>query len=170
LLIVLAGDVAINPGPLSCSSPPHQPSTSIPAYLDPGDAANPHNIECLYLNYTRSLANKTSELQTLVTCIDLPAVTETWLKSEIGDCELLPGNDFTILSLRRKDLESNAEMVVCEIRLDSRKKLLVIVFYRPPDTDMNYIKEFKKSLQSIQNSNKFDQLLFCGDFNLPHTY
>ena len=59
-------------------------------------------------------------------------------------------------------------MIVCEIRPESRKKLLVIVFYRPPDTDLNYIKEFKKSLQSIQNSNKFDQLLICSDFNLPH--
>jgi hypothetical protein len=69
--------------------------TSIPAYLDPGDAAKPHNIECLYLN-ARSLGNKTSELQTLVTGVDLLAVTETWLKPEIGNCELLPGNDFSI--------------------------------------------------------------------------
>jgi hypothetical protein len=147
LLIVLAGDVAINPGPLSCSSPPHKPSTSIPAYLDPGDAAKPHNIECLYLN-ARSLANKTSELQTLVTGVDLLAVTETWLKpDQIGDCELLPGNEFsihrrdrigrvgggtllavrnTILSLRRKDRESNAEMIVCEIRPESRKNFLLL--------------------------------------------
>jgi hypothetical protein len=44
LLIVLAGDVAINPGPLSCSSPPRKPSTSILSYFDPGDAAKPHNI------------------------------------------------------------------------------------------------------------------------------
>ena len=72
-----------------------------------------------------------------------------------------------ILSLRRKDLESKAEMLVCEIRPESRKKLAVIVFYRPPDSDSKYIKEFKKSLQLIERCNKFDQVIVCGDFNLP---
>ncbi len=92
-------------------------------------------MRCLYFN-ARSLTNKTSELQTLVTDVDLLAVTEICLKPEIANCELLPGNDFTIhrcdrterigggtllavrntiLSVRRKDLESKAEMLVCEI-------------------------------------------------------
>jgi hypothetical protein len=102
-------------------------------------------MECLYLN-ARSLTNKTSELRTLVTAdIDLIAITETWLKPEIANCELLPEKDFiihrrdrldrtcggtllavknTILSLRREDLESTTEMLVCEIRPESKKKLL----------------------------------------------
>ena len=63
------------------------------------DGSNPRTIECLYLN-ARSLNNKTNELQTLVTDVDLVAITETWLKPEIGNCEVLPGNDFTI---HRKD-------------------------------------------------------------------
>ena len=73
-----------------------------------------------------------------------------------------------LFCFRREDLESNAEMLVCEIRPESKKKFLVIVFYRPPDTDLNYLKEFKNTLQLIQNNNKFDQLIICGDFNLPH--
>ena len=119
---------------------------------------------------------------------DILAVTETWLKPENLDSEILPGNDFiihrqdrinrigggvllavcqNILSLRHKDLESNAEMLVCEVPPKSRKKLAVIVFYRPPDSDLKYIKEFKKSRQLIERCSKFYQVIVCGDFNLP---
>ena len=168
MLILLAGDIATNPGP--------------------PQASNGYNIQCLYLN-ARSLINKTNELQTLAIDIDLLAITETWLKPENLDSEILPGNDFNIhrrdrtdrtgggvllavreniLSMRRQDLESSAEMLVCELRPESKKKIAVIVFYRPPDSDLKYIKEFKKSLQLIQRRNKFDQIIVCGDFNLPN--
>ena len=75
-----------------------------------------------------------------------------------------------IVSMRRKDLESSVEMLplVCEIRPESRKKITVIVFYRPPDTDSKYIKEFEKSLQLIQSRSKFNQIKVLGDFNLPN--
>ena len=86
---------------------------------------------------------KTSELQTLVTDCVLIAVTEAWLKPEIRNCEILPRNDFTIhrkdivgrvgdgtllavrnslFCFRREDLESNADMLVCEIRPECKKK------------------------------------------------
>ena len=145
MLILLAGDIATNPGP--------------PQYL------TGYNIQCLYLN-ARSLINKTNELQTLAIDIDLLAITETWLKPDNLDSEILSSNDFNIyrrdrtnrtgggvllavreniLSTRRRDLESKAEILVCEIHPESRKKIAVIVFYRPPDSDLNYIKEFKKN-------------------------
>ena len=73
-----------------------------------------------------------------------------------------------MLSIRRKDLESeNAEIVACEIRLESKKKFLFLAFYRPPNTDINHIKELKKSLHLAIKA-KFDHLVVCGDFNLPH--
>ena len=75
---------------------------------------------------------------------------------------------YYILSMRRRDLENKAEILVCEIHPESTKKIAVIVFYRPPDSDLNYIKEFKKTLQLIRSQNKFDQLIVCGDFNLPN--
>lgn len=71
ILLLLGRDIATNPGP---------PKTS-----------NGYNIQCLYLN-SRSLINKTNELQTLAIDIDLLAVTETWLlKPENLDSEILPG-------------------------------------------------------------------------------
>ena len=115
------------------------------------------------------------------------AVTETWLKQEIMNCELLSENNFkiqrkdranrigggvmlavrkNILSIRRKDLENEqTEMLACEIRPKMKKKLLVLVFYRP-NTDLNYMKDFKKALKLVCKSN-FDSVIVCGDFNLP---
>ena len=58
-------------------------------------------------------------------------------------------------------------MLACEIRPKSRKKLLVLVFYRPPNTNLDYIKQLKKAL-TLASKAKFDSLIVCGDFNLPH--
>lgn len=112
-------------------------------------------MNCLYLN-ARSLVRKMDELQTLSIDMDLIAVTETWLKPDIQDSELLPNLGFTIHrrvrkhksgggvmlavknslhSLRRQDLECNSETLVCELRPVCRRKLAIIVFYRPPDSD-----------------------------------
>ncbi len=73
----------------------------------------------------------------------------------------------TITCVRRSDLECNAEVLFCEIRPDSKRKLLVAVFYRPPDSSLEYMKELKKSLRLAGKAN-FDQLILCGDFNLPN--
>ena len=70
--------------------------------------------------------------------------------------------------MRKKDLETSAEIIVCEVRPVERKKIAVIVFYRPPDSDLQYIKEFKRSLQLVQRCNRFDQVIICGDFNIPN--
>ena len=73
----------------------------------------------------------------------------------------------TINSIRRSDLECSAEELVCEIRPSLKRKLLIVVFYRPPDSNLDYLKELKKSFR-LANQARFDQLVVCGDFNLPH--
>ena len=42
----------------------------------------------------------------------------------------------TITCVRRKDLEYNAEELFCEVRLDSNRKFLIAVSYRPPDSSL----------------------------------
>jgi hypothetical protein len=74
--------LATNPGPL-------QNSTG-------------YNIQCLYLN-ARSLINKTNELQTLAIDIDLLAITETWLKPDNLNSEILSSNNFNIYRRDRTD-------------------------------------------------------------------
>ena len=66
-----------------------------------------------------------------------------------------------ILSIRRKDLENDQEeMLACKIRQKMKKKMLVLVFYRPPNADLNYMKNFKKVLKLV-----FESIIVCGDFN-----
>ena len=186
LLILLANDIEINPGPET--SPTQPPFRFID--LDPRDnfdSRGQYIIRCLSFN-ARSLANKILEFQSLVVDFDMVAVTETCLKQDIMNCEVLPGNNFkihcknranrigggvmlavrnNILSIRRKDLENDqTEMLTCEIPPKMKKKILVLVFYRPPKTDLNYMKDFKKALKLVCKSN-FESIIVCGDFNLP---
>jgi hypothetical protein len=70
-------------------------------------------------------------------------------------------------SCRRKDLETGVEMLACELRPKNRKKILAAVYYRPPNSNLTYSKEIKRSLQLIAKKAKFDQILICGEFNLP---
>ena len=68
-------------------------------------------------------------------------------------------------SIRRCNLETDAEILACEVRPDSRRKILAVVFYRPQDTDLEYLKQLKKTFL-LASKAKFDQILVIGDFNL----
>ena len=138
----------------------------------------------------RSIVNKVDELQVLATNMDVLAITETWLRPVINSCEIFPNMDFTIHRrdrfehnnkrgggvllavrntvpcVRRPDLETSAEINVCDLRPSCEKKILMAVFYRPPSSDYLYLKEFMKFLDQASRA-KFDQLLIVGDFNLP---
>ena len=78
-LVMLSGDVSSNPGPGVTTG-----------------ADKRYSIDCLYLN-ARSLVHKTNELEIVAVDVDLIAVTVTWLRPDILDCEILPTNDFSIL-------------------------------------------------------------------------
>ncbi len=112
-------------------------------------------LKCLYLN-SRSLVNKAKYLEAMESSNehDLIAVTETWLNPSVRDSELLINIHFNVHrrdresgergggvmlavrhhlnSTRRSDVETDAELLACEIIPNDRKKFLCLVFYRPP--------------------------------------
>ena len=73
----------------------------------------------------------------------------------------------TIPTIRRRDLECNTEILISEIRPQSKRKILIVVLYRPPNAEFAYIRDFKKSI-SLAMKAKIDQIIICGDFNFPH--
>jgi hypothetical protein len=102
------------------------------------NTSNKNMLSCCLMN-ARSLCNKLIEFQALVfgNDLDFMAVTETWLKPDIKDCKILPGNQYTvyrrdcsdgrhgggvllavkssILSFRRDEIEPDAEILVCDL-------------------------------------------------------
>ena len=67
-------------------------------------------------------------------------------------------------SFRRHDLESDCELIWVEITTSI--KLLFGVFYRPPNTDIQYLRSLRISLDRINNT-KAEKFL-VGDFNLSN--
>jgi hypothetical protein len=138
----------------------------------------------------RSLCNKLIEFQALVfgNDLDFIAVTETWLKPDIKDCKILPGNQYTvyrrdcsdgrhgggvllavkssILSFRRDEIEPDAEILVCDLLPKDAKKLTICVCYRPPDYD-DFIEPFASLLAKV-NPDDNSRLYILGDLNFPY--
>ncbi|CAB4040147.1 Hypothetical predicted protein, partial [Paramuricea clavata] len=171
-VLLLKYDIEINPGPGT------QNSTNILQ----------HKLKFLSLN-SRSIVNKANHLTALesVNEHDLIAIVETWLNPTINDAEILSPSDFCIhrrdrtdrrgggvmlavrkplYSTRRTDLETDAEILACEVRPTQKKKILVLVFYRPPSTNHVYMNAFNKCLKNARVA-RFTQIVVLGDFNLP---
>ena len=68
-------------------------------------------------------------------------------------------------SFRRYDLESDCEIIWVEIT--TNMKLLFGVFYRPPNTDIQYLRSLRSSLDRVNNT-KAEKIFLVGDFNLPN--
>ncbi len=176
LLILLAGDVATNPGPSSCKN----------------------NICCLSFN-ARSLCsfNNLSDgmlvsnlmsFQNLVygENLDVIAVTETWLKDNISDNEILPyGYNIIrkdrvsdkrgggVLLAIRDGLKYNRitsgnwsdglEIIAVELTDNTSKKTLLSVCYRPPNCNLaEWFDLFTSFLQVTEN---YEKVFITGDFN-----
>ena len=151
--------------------------------------ANEIGPNCYLLNAC-SICNKLNEFQALVfgENLDIVAVTETWLKPDICDSEILPENQYTIyrrdrvdgrrgggvllavksnvLSFRRCEIEPlRTEILVCELLPSNSKKLTICVCYRPLD-----FSNFNTALESLlvnlyKDGNDRSRLYLLGDFN-----
>ncbi len=121
------------------------------------------------------------------------AITETWLTSCVADTELFPSgysvhrkdreatvpgktgggvllaiND-NIVSSRREDLEPDDEILVCEMKPDSRKKIAIVVVYRPPNGNVSaFCRNLDNTLKKVVS--QYDSLCLMGDFNCPSVW
>ncbi|CAB4017509.1 Hypothetical predicted protein, partial [Paramuricea clavata] len=180
LLILLAGDVATNRGPVS------------------SHAKTNYGLKVLYLN-ARSLKAfvaldesktnvcKITLFQQLVQSgiYDVVCVCETWLNNTVLDSELLQdycifrkdrvgrvgggilvATKLNIRATRRLDLEKqDAEFVVIELIKPNKKSVLLYTFYRrPPDSTTEPLQHLNTSLQ---NTSESSCCVVVGDFNLP---
>ena len=170
-LLLLSGDVEANPGP------PTRGSSS-------KRQADQRILNCCSLN-ARSVVNKSLDLQAYLQCnsLDLLAVTETFLSSEILDGEVIDhgytvhrrdrdrhgGGVLLIVhnsipSTRRQDLETDCELLWVELSL-TPTNLLVGVYYNPPGHNCGSLTHLRNSLAITPRSSP---VVLVGDFNLPN--
>ena len=144
-----------------------------------------YELSFILLN-ARSLNNKLQDFQAMVYSkdLDIVIVTETWLTPTVLDKEILP-RDYDIYrrdrptdrrgggvlvaiksdiqNKRRADLESNCELVDCEVHPAEGNTFIVCRFYRlppppppPPSSSKDvYLTEFNKFLENAERESNF---------------
>lgn len=188
-LLLLGGDVALNPGPNSSSTNCKTIKRETKITLKCASL----NARSLKSQHKSSFIDKICNLVAFQQFVysggyDIIAVTETWLTSDIMDCEILE-RGYTIfrrdrqgrtgggvllavrdnlVTSRRQDLETNLEMVCVEVNTLGSSKVLVSVVYRPPghEDDTLFMEGFSMLLQNLSRSSR-SQIVILGDFNFP---
>ena len=185
ICILLAGDVATNPGPTRKNSHHQNGSQSFFA-------------KCLVIN-ARSLISShklngkqscnLTNFQNLVYSeqADIVWVTETWLRDDIENSEILSWNDYTIyrkdrqtraggvlLALKSSSFsssreivnDSDLELVAVELKTTCNQNYLACCLYKPPQNiNRQWLDEFNLFLAN--KCSDYTNILICGDFNFP---
>ena len=143
--LAISGDVNLNPGPVL--------SRVWKTHL--AEPTRKNHVSCLSLN-ARSIVNKRVELRSRLssTTFELVAVTESWVDSSLSSAEIFPSTYYVhrkdrsrngggvllacsheISSIRRSEIETDCEIMWCEIIISNPySRIMVGVFYRPPAT------------------------------------
>ena len=147
-------------------------------------------LKVLVINF-QSIKNKVAELHMRLE-FDNPDVilgTETWLNKSVSNSEIFPENYSVFRNDRdpnvkgqthggvliavksnttctqRYDLSEENESVWIEIQIEGAKPVLVGCFYRPPNSDRDYLATLRNSMDNV-NVDQYSNVWLGGDFNL----
>ena len=177
LIILLSGDVSINPGPQL---------NSASAVTDDFDFPTKRGLRISHLN-VRSIIHKMDSIRLMLKNkpFDIFSVSETWLNSDIFDSELaIEGYSFTRQDrsdrrgggcmvyvrenlpycIRPDLLDESIESCVIEINRPKCKTLFLWNVYRAPDLSLEIFLEGLNSKMALLPSNA--EVCLLGDFNV----
>ena len=180
ILLCLAGDIELNPGPTdmsSLSSDEDSSNVSDALLFDKYFSVVHYNVQ--------SVTNKLDILQAELSHFDVIALTETWLSTSTPDHDLEFENYHkpirkervqdnhggvmvylknNLVYKRRADLEPcGIECLWLEILLNS-KSILLGVFYRPPNSNSKTLKDIENSI-GLASDSGLEHIIVTGDFN-----
>ena len=180
ILILLSGDIELNPGPYSVDG---SADTSDILSSTSFDSLNNH-LSILHLNI-QSILPKIDLIRGEATSYEILIFSESWLKPTVNNHEIRienfmppfrtdrndrPGGGVivyvrdTLSCKRRVDLEvQGVEGVWLELTIKS-KRILVGGFYRPPKSSLEYFNLLKESIDRACSTNIID-IIITGDFN-----
>ncbi|MCG8113641.1 MAG: endonuclease/exonuclease/phosphatase family protein, partial [Candidatus Thiodiazotropha taylori] len=182
-LLLLSGDIEINPGPdTSDLSSSYESSSCTDASL------LQHQFSLVHYN-VQSLRNKIDQIQIELSQFDVVALTETWLSPAISNdtIKMLNYQDpfrkdrqinnyggvlvyvrENIPCKRRHDLEiQDLESIWLELKFKTRLVLFGL-FYRPPNAAQDIYDKIEQSIDLAFDSNNVNDVIVTGDFNLNY--
>ena len=180
-MILLDGDVHTNPGP-----PMNHSTSSNTSSSDVYNLPNIHNhLSVLHYN-VQSLSPKLDILIAELSQFDILSFSETWLSdSHLSGDLLIPSFHSperkdrdnhgggvivyvknTLHYKRRLDLEVRGlECIWIELTLLRNRRVLLGVFYRPPNSVIRYNSLIEDSI-GLANDTGVEDIIIMGDFNL----
>ena len=181
LLLNTSGDIHPNPGPSISSVSTYDSSIDMSSII-----SSPNSLSLIHYN-VQSLLPKLDLLVAELSSFDILTFSETWLSATITNDQLsIPGycqpirrdrqhNSYGgvivyvkegICCVRRPDLEIHTvESIWLEIKFRCNKRMLVGVFYRPPNSDINYFNKIEDSI-GLAKDTGINDIVITGDFNL----
>ena len=186
IILLCSGDVQPNPGPSSTSSSDSvSGSTSNMSTSMLNSFSTGHNLSFVHYNI-QSISSKLDLLHAELFHFDILAFTETWLSASVETDDLMlesynkperkdrigdPHGGVmlyvkeTIFYKRREDLEIRGlENIWIELA-NNHKRILFVIFYRPPNSDANYFTNIEDSL-ALAVDTAISDMIVTGDFNL----
>jgi len=149
---------------------------------------NINELKVLTINF-QSICNKREIFENLINSSDPDIIigTETWLKPNILNSELLPKSHHIVARKDRKDghggviiatkvtlpcneIEINdhdTELVAVKVSCIGNQSLIVTSAYRPTNEDADYAVNMCNAFTDIVMSNKNATIWISGDINLP---
>ena len=147
----------------------------------------PKQLNLLSLN-TQSVIAKKAPFGNLISerNPDIIALSETWLKPEILSSEFFPAG-YKIFRKDRHDgyggvllacrdslnchqlfIDSEAEIVACQIAFDNQESLIICAFYRPPSKELESVLKLCDTFEYILSLHPHLPMWLVGDLNLPN--
>ena len=179
ILLILAGDVHENPGPLLSTSSTDTSSSS--------EISLDSQLSILHYN-VQSFFSKKDVLYAELNSFDICCFTESWLHDGISSEDIIfqnyslpfrrdrPTDNHggvlvyvrdNITAFRRRDLEPNDLEVVWVELVINQKRILLGTFYRPPNSSPLVLSAIETSIGLAIDTGITD-IIVTGDFNIDY--
>ena len=185
-LLLLSGDIEVNPGPAQFlpNAPKGIPKTRDKNFLDKFEVFDKRGLHFIHVNIN-SILPKIEEIRYIAQSVNFSIIglSESKLDNSVNDNEIsVPGYDILRKDRNRngggvlayikndlaynvrEDLDSSNETIFLEIFLLHSKPILIGIFYRPPN-DSQFLKTFQTTIENAKDFNN-QEIYIMGDMNI----
>ena len=163
ILLLCAGDIQPNPGPLSVASSSSGRSISSTGSNDIFSHLNlNHNLSFVQYN-VQSIVKKLDIIQAELFEIDILSFTETWLNPDISTEDIMV-QSYSAPESKGRPGDPRGRVVIYVKNGIFYNRILYGLFYRPSNADSQYFSNIEDSI-ALAIDTAISDIVITGDFN-----